>query len=64
MANDDGFWDDIWEYLDCVVEFIGLSLAVVIHFVIWACKGILWYFGLIFVGALGVLAWNWIKTLF
>lgn len=64
MSNRGGFWDDVCEYLDCVVEFAGLSLTVVIHFVIWVCKGILWYFGLVFVGVLGMLAWSWIKTLF
>lgn len=47
-----------------MVEFIGLSLAAVIHFVIWVCKGVLWYFGLLLIAVLGMLAWDWIGTLF
>ena len=43
------------------MEFIGLYPAAVIHFVIWVCKGILWYFGLLLIAVLGMLARGWIR---
>ena len=62
MANGGGFWDDVDEYIECVIELCGFMLLVFVRLCIRLIQGILYLIGFMILMALtlGIVVFLWI----